>query len=131
MYKNYTSISIYSMLVDTVKRVGQVGSIGSWVKTGCRSKRVIFKQVNRIACQTGRVRKFWPVLQCLLSITQRVLGRTRWKIFCAMFMAMRNVETWKLQQWLINHLASSDSHLFGDMQTRLTLYLVLGCLQTY
>ena len=46
------------MLVDTVKQVDRVRSIGSWVKTGCRSKRVIFKRVNRIAGQTGRVRKF-------------------------------------------------------------------------
>ena len=31
----------------------RVGSIGSWVKTGYESKRVIFKRVNRVAGQTG------------------------------------------------------------------------------
>ena len=35
------------------KRVGRVGSIGSRVKTGYGSKRVIFKRVNRVAGQTG------------------------------------------------------------------------------
>ena len=40
--------------LDMVKRAGRVGSIGSRVKTGHRSKRVIFKRVDRVAGQTGR-----------------------------------------------------------------------------
>ena len=47
--------------IDMAKRAGRVGSgrvrvgsIGSRVKTGHWSKRVIFKRVNRVAGQTGR-----------------------------------------------------------------------------
>ena len=36
------------------KQAGQIGLIGSRVKTGHGSKRVIFKRVNRVAGQTGR-----------------------------------------------------------------------------
>ena len=46
-YKNYTSISIYTTLVDVAKRAGWVGlGLG---QSGRRSKRVIFKQVKRVA----------------------------------------------------------------------------------
>ena len=46
-YKNYTSISIYSTLVDVAKRAGRVGS----GQLGRKSKRVIFKQVKRVVGQ--------------------------------------------------------------------------------
>ena len=40
--------------LDMAKRAGRVRSIGSLVKTGHGSKRVIFKRVNWVAGQTGR-----------------------------------------------------------------------------
>ena len=47
-------VSIRLLQLDIAKRTGWVGSIGSQVKTGYGSKRVIFKRVNRVAGQTGR-----------------------------------------------------------------------------
>ena len=47
-------VSIRLLQLDMEKRAGWVGSIGSQVKTGYGSKRVIFKWVNRVAGQTGR-----------------------------------------------------------------------------
>ena len=47
-------VSIRLLQLDMAKRAGWVGSIGSQVKTGYGSKRVIFKWVNRVAGQTGR-----------------------------------------------------------------------------
>ena len=49
------------------KRADRVGSIGLRVKTGHGSKRVIFKRINRVTDQTGRVKRVWPVLPCLLT----------------------------------------------------------------
>ena len=47
-------VSIRLLPLDMAKRAGWVGSIGSQVKTGYGSKRIIFKWVNRVAGQTGR-----------------------------------------------------------------------------
>ena len=46
-------VSILLLQLDMAKLAGWVGSIGSQVKTGYGSKRVIFKWVNRVAGQTG------------------------------------------------------------------------------
>ena len=43
--------------LDMAKQAGRVGSIGSRVKTGHGSKWVIFKRVNRVTGQTGRVKR--------------------------------------------------------------------------